>query len=400
MEKEKVFKTLTLSERNAVEEFRRRMENELDPQMKNDYAMLRRFMKARDFNLDKAEDMLRKHLAWSKLMKLDTIKQYNTPEVLTKYFPYARLGWDKEGVPLMYFSAGKLDGKGIFKSTRKCDISRNILKILDADVDFSVEQSKKHNKVIDQWVYIFDFDGFTLSKATHRPSLEVAFSTFMMYEAHYPERLKAAYAINTSVYFAFIFQLIKPLLSGNTLQKINIFGPDGWQEELLKVVDADILPAFLGGKRTDPDGNPLCKTVITSGGDVDEKYFIKTKDGCALAKDPDAKKLTVSRRSKYNVVIKVAEASSFIEWEFQTESKDIEFGVYYKETADQSKLKELVQKQRVEANLGSEAGLQTCEKPGIYILIFDNTYSWLQQKEIYCRAYVVTPMGKRIPAIN
>lgn len=36
----------------------------------------------------------------------------------------------------------------------------------------------------------------------------------------------------------------------------------GWKEELLKIVDADQLPAFLGGNKTDPDGDPLCKTIV------------------------------------------------------------------------------------------------------------------------------------------
>ncbi|GBN23426.1 hypothetical protein AVEN_47379-1, partial [Araneus ventricosus] len=36
---------------------------------------------------------------------------------------------------------------------------------------------------------------------------------------------------------------------------------DGWREELLKWIDADVLPAFLGGNKTDPDGNPECNTI-------------------------------------------------------------------------------------------------------------------------------------------
>lgn len=38
---------------------------------------------------------------------------------------------------------------------------------------------------------------------------------------------------------------------------------DSWKKDLLEVVDAEILPAFLGGKITDPDGNPLCLTIVS-----------------------------------------------------------------------------------------------------------------------------------------
>ncbi|GBN43209.1 hypothetical protein AVEN_247250-1, partial [Araneus ventricosus] len=34
----------------------------------------------------------------------------------------------------------------------------------------------------------------------------------------------------------------------------------GWKEDLLEIIDAADLPVFLGGTRTDPDGNPLCET--------------------------------------------------------------------------------------------------------------------------------------------
>lgn len=34
------------------------------------------------------------------------------------------------------------------------------------------------------------------------------------------------------------------------------------------------------------------------------------------------------------------------------------------------------------------------------ILMFDNSYSWLQQKEIFCRAVVIRPTGEKIPVLQ
>ncbi len=36
----------------------------------------------------------------------------------------------------------------------------------------------------------------------------------------------------------------------------------GYQKELLKVIDPEELPAFLGGKMTDPDGNIRCTSKV------------------------------------------------------------------------------------------------------------------------------------------
>lgn len=38
---------------------------------------------------------------------------------------------------------------------------------------------------------------------------------------------------------------------------------DDYKEDLLKIIDPDVLPAFLGGSRTDPDGNPLCLSFVS-----------------------------------------------------------------------------------------------------------------------------------------
>ncbi|GBO22855.1 hypothetical protein AVEN_176251-1 [Araneus ventricosus] len=37
----------------------------------------------------------------------------------------------------------------------------------------------------------------------------------------------------------------------------------GWKETLLEDIDPDDLPAYLGGNRRDPDGNPLCETFVS-----------------------------------------------------------------------------------------------------------------------------------------
>lgn len=56
----------------------------------------------------------------------------------------------------------------------------------------------------------------------------------------------------------------------------------GWQEELQQAVHPDVLPAFLGGNRTDPDGNPMCKTVVSRSVTVmssEKRPFHKTLKG-------------------------------------------------------------------------------------------------------------------------
>ncbi|GFU34141.1 SEC14-like protein 2 [Nephila pilipes] len=102
-------------EKKVVEELRRRTFYDLTPKMREDESLFHRFCQARDFDLNEAENMLRKHITWVKKMKLDTfLTDFKPPDVLAKYFPYEFLCNDKEGRPVMYVDFGNLDWKGLW----------------------------------------------------------------------------------------------------------------------------------------------------------------------------------------------------------------------------------------------------------------------------------------------
>ncbi|KFM72977.1 SEC14-like protein 2, partial [Stegodyphus mimosarum] len=392
-------KKMSSEEEDCIQELRKRLENEMKPEYFNDDSLFLRFLRARNCNLNKAEDMLRNHIEWREKNDIDDIEMYKPPEV-AKYFPMSLIGFDKTGSPIRYLPFGNMDAKGLLKSAKKHDCVKSVVQRLESDAVRMKEKSKKMGKNIDQWIYIFDFENYTFAKATHKPTLQMLAYLMMTYEAHYPERLKLAFVVNASVYFTLIFSVVKPLFTGATLNKIKIYGKDGWKEELLKLIDPEVLPVSLGGTRTDSDGDPRCSATINQGGPVPPSYYFRSNTR-RLCYQPGVKKLNVSRMSKVNVVLDVDEPGSLIEWEFETENKDIGFGLYFQSLDSlQNKPKELIPKQRVEAHVACETGMYQCEVPGTYILMFDNTYSWLQQKEIFCRAVVVRPTGEKIPVLQ
>ncbi|KAH3871855.1 hypothetical protein DPMN_035070 [Dreissena polymorpha] len=80
-------------------------------------AHILRFLRARDFNFEKAREMLVHSLAWRKLHNIDhLLHTYTPPEVLTKYYTG---GWhfsDKDGRPLYVLRLGLMDVKGLMKA--------------------------------------------------------------------------------------------------------------------------------------------------------------------------------------------------------------------------------------------------------------------------------------------
>ena len=81
----------------------------------NDPVLLR-FLRARDFNVEKAREMLSQSLIWRKKHGVDKIlSEYQLPEAVRKFFPG---GWhlhDNEERPLFILRLGQMDVKGIIK---------------------------------------------------------------------------------------------------------------------------------------------------------------------------------------------------------------------------------------------------------------------------------------------
>lgn len=87
---------------------------------------------------------------------------------------------------------------------------------------------------------------------------------------NYPELLKKCYVINAPKMFHVAYGLVKPFLADETAKKIHVYGTiaEAWQRALGEDIDSSQLPAYYGGTKTDPDGNPKCHSIIGYGGQV------------------------------------------------------------------------------------------------------------------------------------
>ncbi|CAO3609738.1 unnamed protein product [Cunninghamella blakesleeana] len=66
---------------------------------------------------------------------------------------------------------------------------------------------------------------------------------------YYPETLHRLFVVNAPSAFLIMWKVIKPWLDQRTLDKVHILGKD-YKECLLKYIDSDALPEFLGGSCT------------------------------------------------------------------------------------------------------------------------------------------------------
>ncbi|GFY76979.1 retinal-binding protein [Trichonephila inaurata madagascariensis] len=324
-------------------------------------------------------------------MKIDTfLTSYKPPEVLSKYYPYGCLCHDKEGNVVSYADVGNVDIKGFWNSAKPVDGLKTILLFMQQDLMQLELQNKKLGTNLTKVGYIYNLENLSFVDALHKESFELLLGYYKIYLDNYPERMKYVYIINAKPYVNFAISIFKPIFSSAVLEKLKFYGSSGWKEDLLKIIDADELPAFLGGNKTDPDGNPLCKTFVKHGQQIPESYYLNYRKKL-LSCSSHLKKLTVQRSSMEEMRFKITESLSLLEWEFELKNRDIDFAVYFNSSEEESELVEIVPKQRMDTYYGPEKNYVKCENRGIYTIVFDNSYSWVHSKEVFYRIRVRKP---------
>ncbi|KAL4636016.1 SEC14-like protein 2 [Arapaima gigas] len=407
---------LSPKQAEALAQFRERIQDVL-PQLpaQHDHFLLR-WLRARNFNVQKAEFMLRKHLEFRKHMKADTITtDWEPPEVswfkkicflfyevfrmqissshmsycgtllyvqvIEKYLSGGMCGYDREGSPIWYDVIGPVDPKGLLLSASKQDFVKSKVRdceMLQKECD---QQSERLGKVVESITMIYDLEGLGL-KHLWKPAIEAYGEVLTMFEDNYPEGLKRLFVIKgkSPKLFPVAYNLVKHFLSEDTRSKIIVLGAN-WQEVLRNHIDPDQLPAVYGGNLTDPDGDPRCRTRIKYGGVVPRTYYVR--ESIKVQYDQS---VTISRGSSHQLEYEILFPGSVLRWQFATEGADIGFGVFLKpkmgERRRANNMQEMVPSQRYNAHLVPEDGSLTCTDPGVYVLRFDNTYSVFHSKKV------------------
>ncbi|KAH9383779.1 hypothetical protein HPB48_025549 [Haemaphysalis longicornis] len=298
--------------------------------------------------------------------------------VLRKYYPGGFVGYDRDGRPVSIIPFGRCDLKGLLMSL---------------------------GRVIETVTYIFDFDGFALSTLASKSVLDYVTTLMCTFEDNYPERLNKAIVINAPRYFPVFWRIIRPFLTERTANKVALYGKDeqAWRRALLESIEPDQLPQYWGGTRCDPDGNPRCPSLVTDGGEVPVRYYRAT-NGTANEQLSSAE--IPSEIATLDVPVRVEQAGSLLAWEIA--SDDLLFGVSYRDANANDTLggdsydQVLLKPSRLKAAGGKavETGSLTCDKPGIYVLNFDNTFSMFTSKKVTYSVRLVEPSSIQDTLLN
>ncbi|XP_041457499.1 SEC14-like protein 2 [Lytechinus variegatus] len=338
----------------------------------DDHCLLR-FLRARRFNVKKAEDNFRRDLEWRIKNRIDSIHEwYEIPEACLKYWPGGATGLDKEGHVVWICPLGNVDPKGLLYSVKAGDIIKTNISILERLQNEQKVISRKLGRHIEGVTFIVDLEHLNAGHIW-KPGMTVMTEVAALFEEHYPEIIHKMLIVRPTKIFPAVYFILKPFLSEGTRAKIKVLGGN-WRDVLLKHIDPEVLPAYWGGTMTDTDGNPnMCPSKINLGGKVPSFYF---KKGSDLTHSDMTSQQLPGKRS-IEVKYKVKTLGSIFRYEFKTESHDIAFGIH--RLLDSGEKISILDEKRYNSHIVPEDGEVLFEEPGLYVVKFDNHGSTFQK---------------------
>jgi hypothetical protein len=216
---------------------------------------LLRFLRARQFDVDKAFVMLKNDIEWRSCEGRSILVNQSSKDVLEcdihemfQYFPTWIQGHDRQQRPIAWRQFGKFEVWNVLKLTT--------MERLVAFHAWEAEQAIRLVKLqcsiscynIETFVVVIDASGWGLHLAT--PD---AFRFIQGMAAtdsdHYPERLGKLIIINAPYVLSFAWKIISSFLDEVQKSKIKICASQSeWFPELLQLMDEDQIPEQYGGK--------------------------------------------------------------------------------------------------------------------------------------------------------
>ncbi|KAF4368811.1 phosphatidylinositol/phosphatidylcholine transfer protein SFH11 [Cannabis sativa] len=203
---------------------------------------LKRFLKARDWNVSKAHKMLMDSLNWRVQNEIDNIlAKPIVPAELYRGVRDSQLiglsGYSREGLPV--FAIGV--GLSTFDRASVHYYVQSHIQINEyRDRVILPGASKKYGKPITTCVKVLDMTGLKLS-ALSQIKLLTIISTID--DLNYPEKTNTYYIVNVPYIFSACWKVVKPLLQERTRKKVQVLSGSG-RDELLKIMDYASLPHF------------------------------------------------------------------------------------------------------------------------------------------------------------
>ncbi|XP_070703755.1 SEC14-like protein 1 [Pempheris klunzingeri] len=291
-----------------------------------------RFLRARDFNLDKARELLCQSLTWRKQHQVDfLLDTWECPQLLQDYYTGGWHHHDRDGRPLYILRLGQMDTKGLVRALGEEVLLRQVLSINEEGLRRCEENTRVFGRPISCWTCLVDLEGLNM-RHLWRPGVKALLRIIEVAEANYPETLGRLLILRAPRVFPVLWTLISPLIDENTRKKFLVYAGNDYQGPggLLDYINKEIIPDFLAGDcMCDiPDGGMVPKCLYRTAEELESEEN-------RLLTDSIYKSASIFKGAPYEMLIEIAESSSVITWDFDVSKGDVIFNIYHSKRAPQ-----------------------------------------------------------------
>ncbi|XP_065818733.1 SEC14-like protein 1 isoform X3 [Labrus bergylta] len=291
-----------------------------------------RFLRARDFNMEKGREILCQSLTWRKQHQVDyLLETWSSPQVLQDFYTGGWHHHDRDGRPLYILRLGQMDTKGLVRALGEESLLRHVLSINEEGLRRCEENTKVFGRPISCWTCLVDLEGLNM-RHLWRPGVKALLRIIEVVEANYPETLGRLLILRAPRVFPVLWTLVSPFIDENTRKKFLIYAGNDYQGPggLVDYIDKEIIPDFLGGE---------CMCEVPEGGLVPKSMYRTAEEleneDVRLWTETIYQSASVFKGAPHELLIEIIDASSVITWDFDMCKGDVVFNIYHSKRAPQ-----------------------------------------------------------------
>jgi len=241
--------TLTQSESEKLKQFKDLMTDLPHPYMKQESYLIK-FLRPKDYNLEKAQEFLLENLKWREENQMDTIHSEDWSDMFHLFRRDVGSAHDREGQPVLYFDVGGLDLRSAVLSGRDSRFLRYIDKSIDEACDVVRERGEIYGNIT-RGHLIANAKGYNLVQHGCLRCIPVLLRIITSFERHWPECADKVMFFNVPSSAAALIEVALPLVSRETREALVIMGSNSGKNLafLREFFEDDQISSQLGGGR-------------------------------------------------------------------------------------------------------------------------------------------------------